>query len=170
MGYRNKTYVVFDADNDMWAYGYMKGWKSNHNIDFNFHDAHDLKPLTDRASEETIKRRLRERFSSAKQVVVLTGESTKNLYRFVRWEMEVAKQLDLPIVAVNLNNQRSLDPDRCPAILQGHYVVHVAFKLKIVKHALDNFPNEYANRDANQGGDRSYADSVYKNLGLLQVH
>jgi hypothetical protein len=43
MAYRNKTYVIFDADNDMWAYGYMKGWKSNENLDFNFHDAHDLR-------------------------------------------------------------------------------------------------------------------------------
>jgi hypothetical protein len=72
MGYRNKTYIIFDGDNDMWAYGYMKGWKASEHIDFNFHDAHDLKPLTDRASdEEYIKGRLRERFSSAVQVIVL---------------------------------------------------------------------------------------------------
>jgi len=29
MSYRNKTYVIFDGDNDMWAYSYMKGWKAN---------------------------------------------------------------------------------------------------------------------------------------------
>jgi hypothetical protein len=29
MSYRNKTYVIFDGDNDMWAYAYMKGWKAN---------------------------------------------------------------------------------------------------------------------------------------------
>ena len=29
MAYRNKTYVAFDGDNDMWAYAYMKGWKQN---------------------------------------------------------------------------------------------------------------------------------------------
>ena len=43
MSYRNKTYVIFDADNDYWAYARMKGWKTLRNIDFNFHDAHDLK-------------------------------------------------------------------------------------------------------------------------------
>ena len=81
MGYRNKTYIVFDGDNDMWAYGYMTGWKVSKHIDFDFHDAHDLKPLTDRASEGTVRQRLRERFLTAKHVIVLVGEQTRRLYR-----------------------------------------------------------------------------------------
>ncbi len=91
MSYRNKTYVIFDGDKDMWAYRFMRGWKAIEHLDFDFQDAHDIKPLTDYASEETFKRRLRERFSSAKQVIVLVGENTKNLYRFVRWEIEVGR-------------------------------------------------------------------------------
>ena len=27
MSYRNKTYVIFDGDKDLWAYAYMLGWK-----------------------------------------------------------------------------------------------------------------------------------------------
>ena len=38
MGYRNKTYVIFDGDNYQWAYRYMKGWITNEHIDFDFHD------------------------------------------------------------------------------------------------------------------------------------
>ena len=78
MSYRNKTYVIFDGDEDMWAYRYKRGWKANENIDFNFFDAHDLKPLTDRAGEDTVKRRLRERLGDTKQAIVLIGEKTKN--------------------------------------------------------------------------------------------
>lgn len=166
MSYKNKTYVIFDGDEDMWAYGFMKGWKNNDNIDFNFFDAHDLKPLTQNASEETIKKRLRERFSNAKQVIVLIGEKTKNLYRFVRWELDTALRLDLPIVAVNLNNERKMDPDRCPPIIRDTYTVHVSFKLKIIKYALDNFPSEFHKRNVNDGGNRIYNDSVYEGLGL----
>lgn len=166
MSYRNKTYVIFDGDNDMWAYAYMKGWKSNENVSFNFHDAHDLNVITDRASEETAKRKLRERFSSAKQVIVLIGEHTKNLYRFVRWEIEIALNLNLPIIAVNLNGKSEYDPDMCPAILRGKYVVHVPFKAKIIQYALDNFPNEYAKRDPEEVGDRYYPIEVFRNLGL----
>ena len=147
MSYRNKTYVIFDADNDMWAYRYMLGWTQSDHIDFNFHDAHDLNTIRQGSSEETIRRRLRERFSSAKQVIVLVGEHTKSLFTFVRWEIEVAQKLDLPIVAVNLNKQRSFDSTMCPAILRDQYVVHVSFNAKIIKHALDHFPSEYASRD-----------------------
>src|ERR1700759_2968790 len=105
MGYRNKTYVIF-ASEDIRCYWYMRGWKANKHIDFNFHDAHDINNITDRASDDTIRRRLRERFSSGKQAIVLIGEQTKHKRRFVRWEMEVALDLGLPIVAVNLNGVR----------------------------------------------------------------
>ena len=166
MGYRNKTYVIFDGDKDMWAYAYMLGWKSNENMSFNFHNAHDLKPLTNRASEDTVRARLRERFSNAKQVVVLVGESTKVLYRFVRWEIETAVDLDLPIVLVNLNDKRREDKDLCPPLLRGQYAVHVPFKAAIMRYALDSFPREYHNRSPNDTGPRHYADDVYKKLGL----
>lgn len=150
----------------MWAYAYMKGWKQSEHIDFDFHDAHDLQPLTDRASEETVRRRLRERLSNAKQAIVLLGESTRHLYKFVRWEIEVCLDLDIPIVAVNLNGKRQMDPDRCPPLLQDQYIVHVAYKAKIIKYALDNFPAEYGRRDSNASGNRLYSDDIYRKLGL----
>lgn len=165
MGYRNKTYVIFDGDKDMWAYAYMKGWKQNENIDFNFHDAHDLNTITNRSSEENTKRKLRERFSGAKQAVVLIGESTKNLYRFVRWEIDVCQQLDLPVVAVNLNKKRRYDPDRCPPILRDADAVHVSFNARIIKHALDNFCGHYG-KYKGKGDNWHYNDQVYKDLGL----
>lgn len=164
MSYRNKTYVIFDGDSDMWAYGYMKGWNRNENMDFNFHDAHDIRPLTDRASEETIRTRLRERFSSAKQVMVLVGESTRNLYKFVRWEIEVAQKLDLPIIVVNLNNKRQMDPERCPALLRDWPAVHVPFKMKAIQFALDHFPGQYTAL-AKDAGWLFYADDIYQRIG-----
>jgi hypothetical protein len=166
VSYRNKTYVIFDGDNDMWAYAYMKGWKENERVDFNFYDAHDLRPLTDRASEETVKAALRERMANAKQVVVLVGEQTKNLYRFVRWEIDLALGKNLPIVVVNLNGKRSWDPGRCPAVLADAYAVHVAFKMTIIKHALDDFPDEYSRKDSSASGPREYEDRTYRDLGL----
>lgn len=167
MGYRNRTYVIFDGDNDMWAYRYVRGWKVQEHIDFDFHDAHDLgSEITDRASEETVKRRLRERFASAKQAIVLIGESTKNLYRFVRWELEVALDLDIPIIAVNLNGKRICDFERCPPIIRGECVVHVPFKAKAIKLALDNFPEEHATRRSHDSGPRWYTEEIYLKLGI----
>jgi hypothetical protein len=165
LGYRNKTYVIFDGDVDMWAYAYMKGWKLNENIDFDFHDAHDLNTITNSSSEENTKRKLRERFSGAKQAVVLIGESTKNLYRFVRWEIEVCQNLGLPVVAVNLNKLRKLDANLCPPILRDADALHVSFNAKIIKYSMDNFCGQYE-KYKGQGENWHYEDKLYKDLGL----
>ena len=45
MSYRNNTYVIFDGDNDRWAYAFLKGWNESDHIEFDFYDAHDLRPL-----------------------------------------------------------------------------------------------------------------------------
>jgi len=166
MSYRNKTYVIFDGDNDIWAYAYMKGWKQSEHIEFDFHDAHDLRPLTDRASEQTVRERLHQRFSNSKQAIVLIGESTRNLYKFVRWEIETAIELDFPIIGVNLNGSPKDDAELCPPLLRGRYVVHIPFKAKIIQFALDHFPDEYVKRNVTAGGNRHYNDSVYTRLGL----
>lgn len=149
----------------MWAYAYMKGWRTNKNIDFNFHDAHDLNTITNASSETNTKRKLRERLSGAKQAVVLIGESTKNLYRFVRWEIEVCQSLGLPIVAVNLNKLRVHDPKLCPPILRDSDAIHVSFNARIIKYALDNFCENYSAYKG-QRDNWHYKTTVYEGLGL----
>lgn len=154
------AYVVFDGDYDKWAYAYLKGWKANKNIDFNFENAHDLYGMTGRAqNEQYVKSILRERMKNSSVVILLIGEKTKYLYKYVRWELELALQLDLPIIAANLNNKNRQDPDRCPAIIRdsGH-VVHIPYKLAALKHALANWPREFhaLSPKEKDGGSRHY--------------
>lgn len=52
--YRNKTYVIFDGDNDLWAYAYMKGWNESEHIEFDFYGADDLRPLTNRTAADDL--------------------------------------------------------------------------------------------------------------------
>ncbi|MDP5145844.1 TIR domain-containing protein [Shewanella sp. ULN5] len=156
MSYKNKTYVMFDADTDIRMYRLMTAWKANDKIDFNFHDAHDLNNLRKTASEETIKRKLRERLNSTKQAILLVGENTKNLYKFVRWEIEVAMSMDIPIIAVNLCKSNS-STERTPPILKNNaYFVSVPFEQSKIKHALDKFPDEYHRKKSEAPSDRSY--------------
>lgn len=143
MSYRNKTYVIFDGDNDQWAYHYMKGWITNEHIDFDFHDAHDVNEIRNGTQEETVKRKLRERLANTKQAIVLVGDNTKYLYRYVRWEIEVCQEKGIPIVTVNLNGKREMDDDLCPAILKGTCTVHVPFRAKIIQKALDDFCSNF---------------------------
>lgn len=131
MPYRNKTYLCFDGDNDIHYYRLMTAWVASDNVTFNFHDAHALKQARDTSTEQTIKRSLRDRLNNSKLFIVLIGDQTRNLYRFVRWEMEVAIELDLPIIGVNLNGARSRT-DKCPPIIRDHLVVYVPFRQRIV--------------------------------------
>jgi len=167
MSYRNKTYVAFDGDNDMWAYRIMQAWKENEHIDFDFYDAHDLNSARDTSTEESIKAQLRERMANAKQMVLLVGKNTKYLRQFVPWEIELAHKKEIPIVVVNLNGIRRYDANLCPsAIGDAVYTMHVSFNAMIIMYALDRFPDSYDKHKNEKLGNCWYKDSVYKELGL----
>ena len=172
MAYRNKTYVAFDGDTDIKYYRTMQMWKQNDNTDFNLYDAHDLNNAMDTSTEETIKRKLRERMSNSKVFVLLVGEGTRNLYKFVRWEIEQAIKYDLPIIVVNLpktpggEGKRSMDSDRCPKIARETLAIHVSFRSKILQQALENWPDSHkSHKNDRENGPYYYKDKVYENLG-----
>ena len=168
MAYRNKTYVAFDGDKDIYHYYLMRAWKSNQYVDFNFYDAHDINTARDTSSEQTIKRRLRERMSNAKCFVLLVGESTRYLYRFVRWEIGLAIESNLPIIVVNLNNTKKMDDSRCPPILRNELAIHVPFKQSIIEYALNNWPSSHSkHRQNRQGGPHYYKNNVYDQFGIV---
>jgi len=170
MSYSDYTYVIFDGDKDQWAYRFMRGWNAQEHMSFNLHDAHDLTEMTSRAeNEQYVKSQLRERMAKAKQVVVLVGESTKYLRKYVGWEIDLAKEKLVPIIVVNLKDgQRTIDSERCPVSLRSHCAVHVAFKMNIIQYALDHWPAEYRHLPFNvrDQGARQYGPDLYKSLGL----
>jgi sugar-specific transcriptional regulator TrmB len=167
MPYRNKTYVAFDADSDIRYYRLMTAWKQSDKSDFNFNNAHDLMSIWQHSSEETIKRNLRERMNNSKVFILLVGEKTKYLYKYVKWEIEQAIKLNLPIIVVNLNGKRSLDNDKCPAVLRDKLALHVSFNSKIIQLALEKWSDlHYSYSKEDKTGSFYYNDNVYSNLGL----
>lgn len=166
MTYRNKTYIAFDGDNDMHYYRLMTAWKANDGFSLNFNNAHELNTARDSSQEESIKRQLRERFANSKLLVVLIGANTKYLTKFVKWEMEVALRLGLPIIGVNLNGSRQMD-DRCPPTIRDQLVVYTSFNHNIIEHAMYHWPSEFHSlSSAGTTGDRHYNDDMYRRLGL----
>ena len=171
MSYKNKTYIIFDADNDMSDYRLMTAWKENKKIDFNFHNAHDLYSVNKNhmdklraldkkegtSREETyIKGKLKERLNDTKQVLVLVGDSTKDLYKYVRWEIEVAINMDIPIIAVNLNKVNKAHVKTPPILKNKAYFVSVPYEVKKIKYALDKFPAEYHRKKEEAPDSRTY--------------
>jgi hypothetical protein len=164
---KDKIYAVFDGDSDIHYFHLMKAWTNNDNFDFEIKDAHDLNYAKDISLEESIKAQLRIRLQNSRAIILLVGEKTKYLYKFVRWELEYAMNNNLPIIAVNINGKRDRDIDRCPAIIRDELVVHVSFNHKIIKYALVNWPNSYKRLKASgEKGGRYYPDEIYKNHGL----
>jgi hypothetical protein len=146
----------------------MTAWHANKKMSFEFQNAHDLNTARDSSQEESIKRQLRARFEKSRDFIVLIGEKTKNLTKFVRWEMEVALKLGLPIIGVNLNGSRSKD-DRCPPIIRDELVLYVNFGPKIIEKALNNWPTSYAKlKKEGKTGAYHYEDSVYESLGITK--
>lgn len=175
MAYRNKTFISF-ASEDIKYYRLMQAWNKNEKIDFNFYDAHDLNTARDTSKPETIKARLRERLSNAKQIILLVGDKTRQKAAksnsFIHYEVEVISKLNLPIVFANLNQSRESESYRIPSTLESPlYTISTSFQPKIIQYALDEFPaafekNEKATWDSKKTGPYYYKASVYKNLGL----
>jgi hypothetical protein len=166
MPYKNKTYICFDGDTDMRYYRLMTAWKANGQVAFNFHNAHDINSARDSSQEESIKRQLRERFANSKLLVVLIGQKTKLLRKFVQWEMEVALRLGLPIIGVNLNGNKAQD-DLCPPAIKAELAVYVPFGLRIIEHAMSDWPATHAIQKANgKTGPFHYIPKIYADLGL----
>lgn len=161
------TYVIFDGDKDRYAFAFMRGWEVNDRVEFDFRDAHDIGAMTARAQDEAyVKSELRKRMQASDQALVLVGESTKNLRKYVGWEIDLALKLDLTIIVVNLNGKRTMDSDLCPVQLRTGYIVHVAYKRAIIKYAIEHFPSEFAGRNLTETAARHYGDDVYRRLGI----
>ncbi|MBS5590110.1 MAG: TIR domain-containing protein [Clostridiales bacterium] len=166
MAYRDKVYVSMDADNDLHYYRLMQAWKQNDKTNFNFRDAHDINNILDK-SEASIKAGLQERFRHTKVFVLLVGDHTRYLYKYVRWEIEEAIKRKLPCIVVNLNGKRSMDSELCPPIIQNELAIHVSFNSRIMQYALENWPDSDAQKRKDQKtGPYYYKDSVYEKLGL----
>jgi len=165
--YTNKTYVAFDADNDIRYYRLMQAWKKNDGSSFNFFDAHELNNLMSYSSEETIKAKLRERLNNTRVFILLVGKNTKSLYKFVRWEIEQALNREIPIIVVNLNDLRYKDSNLCPSILNNELSIHVSFNKAIISKAIDEWPDlhEQYKREG-KCSDYYYKDKVYEQLGI----
>jgi len=166
MAYRSKTYIAFDGDNDMHYYRLMTAWAAHDKFEMNFVDAHDLNSARDSSEEESIKRQLRERFANSKLFVILIGNNTWRLTKFVKWEMETAIRLELPIIGVNLNGSKLQDA-LCPSAINTALAVYAPFREKIVTHAMNTWPNDHAAYKATgRTGPFHYNDDVYNSMGI----
>ncbi len=169
MSYRNKTYVAFASEN-IHCYRLMQAWRESEHIEFNFYDAHDLFISRDTSQRETIRRNLRERMKSAKQIVLIGTDEcrTKGNDRnsFLGYEIDLILEFNLPVVIANVGGSRQVENKFIPQPLidANHYTVSVSFQPAIIKYALDNYTREFA--DKVKSGRHTYSAAQYQSIGL----
>lgn len=152
----SRVFVGFSST-DKQYYDFMKGWKANGKMDFDFINMQI--PVALRSNDEAyIKRAIRDRITNAGTFIQLIGEDTRSKHKYVRWEAEVAIEKNCRLICININGSRTID-DRCPPILKDKGAIFVPFKAKIVKHSLDNFKKH-------DDDDWNWPGSVYNSLGL----
>ena len=151
-----RTFVGFSST-DIRSYRLMQAWKANEHIDFDFADC-QLSSEISSEDENYIKRKCRERINMAGKYVMLIGEDTRNKYKYVRWEAEVAIEKGCTIIGVNLDGSRQIVEKTCPPIIRDIGAIFVPYSPKIIAYALENYKTK-------ESGNYYYKDEVYRQLG-----
>lgn len=151
-----RTFVGFSST-DIHYYRLMQAWKANEHIDFDFVDC-QLQSDIKSEEEAYIKRKCRERINLAGKYVMLIGEDTRNKYKYVRWEAEVAIEKECTIIGVNLDGRRQMVETTCPSIIRDVGAIFVPYSPKIIAYALEKYQMK-------ESGNYYYKDEVYQKLG-----
>ena len=169
------VYVSFDSGNnaDLNYFQMMQTKKLSDNAEIllttgqNFRNYY-LHKFTDSLEIlEEIKTALKERIKKADVFVVLIGETTRYLKEIVHWEIEIALELEKPIIAINLNQNRLVDTDRCPSILEDKLALHICFNLLVLKSALEGWPTySISAREKGKITPHYLSKEYYARLGL----
>lgn len=151
-----RTFVGFSST-DIHYYRLMLAWKENEHIDFNFTNC-QLSQEVNSENEAYIKSKCRERIGMAGTFAVLIGQDTRSKHKYVRWEMEVAREKKCRIIGINLDKSRRVVDATCPTIIRNIGAIFVPFSPKIVAYALENY-------QMGSNDDFHYNDRVYTHLG-----
>ena len=158
MAYRNGTYIAFNGmgttdptKSDMKYYGLLQKWNKSTGHDFSFSDSHKKTyQVSDNSSKETLKKRLLERLSKSKHMLLIISENSSVNRGLLNREIDKAvKTYKIPIIVVYTGYTSILSPnslsDLLPSKLQELIkseeanTIHIAFKQKIIELAINEF-------------------------------
>jgi len=151
-----RTFVGFSST-DIHYYRLMTAWKENEHIDFNFTNC-QLQNDINSDDEYYVKRKCQERINMVGKYIMLIGKDTRNKYKYVRWEAEVAIEKACTIIGVNLDKSKKMITATCPPIIRDLGAIFIPFSPHIIKYALENYK-------MHDSGNYHYPDDVYKRLG-----
>ena len=100
-----KLFISYRADREGSMYkNLLVGWSENSNLNFfdvKFEDT-SIGISINSENANYIKRRIKEKIKESDKVICIIGENT-HTSDWVNWEIETAKELNKPIVAIKIN-------------------------------------------------------------------
>lgn len=151
------TFVGFSST-DIKYYRLMQAWKEHEHIDFDFRDC-QLQDEINSENEDYIKSKCRKRIAMASKFLQLIGEDTRNKYKYVRWEAEVAIEKGCAIIGVNLDGSRQYNEAKCPPVIRNVGAIFVPYSPKIIQYALENYKMHDDSKNYH------YTEKTYAQLG-----
>ncbi|MGL5125159.1 MAG: TIR domain-containing protein [Fusobacteriaceae bacterium] len=166
MGNRTGIYVAFNGcgttdptKSDIKYYNLMKAWKENDGVTFTFPNSHErTSSVRDTSLDETLKATLKQRLNLSKSLLFIVTENTKYSSDIVKFEIEEAIKLNLPILLafVDYDSISSVTLtliNKLPSYLQKSMndknivTISVPFKQEAIKNVIkysvhNNLPNK----------------------------
>lgn len=183
MAYRNGTYIAFHAEgkidptaSDIKYYRMMMAWRARDGSTFPFYNSHEkVAAVRSTSLPDTIKRSLRLRLDSSKNMVLIIGQRTKFDTDFVPYEIAYAVDTcRIPIIAAypgqgvirNPKALRALWPEALRQRIDNGkaHVIHVPFHKNTIVDAIGQFTH---NKFPLGGGLGFYNDGAYRSFGLI---
>jgi hypothetical protein len=153
---RPRVIVGFNAS-DAHYFELMQAWEKSGAFDFEFCTCHLGSAIGE--TETTIKRICRSRIRQGSSFLLLISATTRS-DRYAQWEAEVALEKECNIIGVNLDGSRTMDPAKCPAVIQNIGALFVPFSPQIIAYAVKHPHHRML-------GDWTFTDVVYRQLGYI---
>jgi len=182
MANRTGTYVAFDGlgtvdptQSDYTYYSLMQAWDANKDVEFSFTNSHDKTfAVRDDSKKETLKKRICERLSKSKNMVVILSEKTRNHGSMLLYELRMAiDYYKIPLIVAYPNFEYILNPrllsEYWPSALrlrvdnESARAIHIPFKKNILLSAIRQFS---VNDDPLQCPLHYYTIDAYKEFGV----
>lgn len=163
---KKKVFVCYNHEKDKAYFDMLESWCCEEKINFIYQnviqDALNSPQVLVARMKNTI-----EKMRNINAFIILVSENTKNLNNSMLIEVNTALNLDIPVIAVNVNGLRYIDGNNCPFILRDKHVLHISFNSKIIEKAIEAWPIYYNNhKEDEEKGPRYFKDTVYAELGI----
>lgn len=187
MAYRNGTYVAFDGQgttnptqSDMKYYALLKSWNASAGHELHFSNSHEKTyQVRDSSSLETLRRRLMDRMSNSKNMLLILSDETNWDRGVLNFEIEKAVDyFKIPIIVAYTGYEGIWGVDseleaKWPKALKERILnntakcIHIPFKEKAIMMAISQFSVHSIGENILTQSRHYYGKEVYIEWGYV---